>query len=92
MIAVTKSRFALAELHLIERQFAPGQRLPDYSGIRFDAFVITITPCRPFCDGHHISPIASVLTFAQLAFGWSGHRPPRPKPAAPALDNEGEGL
>jgi hypothetical protein len=90
MIAVTKSRFALAEQHFFERQFAPVEWLPDRSGVRFDAFVITITSCRPFCDGHHIPPIASMLIFGKLPFGWSGNRLLRPKPAA--LDNEGEGL
>ena len=63
MIAVTKSRFASAGQHFLERQFAPVEWLPDRSGIRFDAFVITITPCRSFCDGHHIAPIASMLIF-----------------------------
>jgi hypothetical protein len=33
----------------------------------FDAFVIAITCCRPFCDGRHIPPIASVLIFSQVA-------------------------
>jgi hypothetical protein len=82
MIAVTKSRFALAEQHFIEREFAPVEWLPDRRGIRFDDFVITITSCRAFCDGHHIAPIASVLPSGKLPFGWSGDRLLRPKPAA----------
>jgi hypothetical protein len=82
MIAVTKSRFASAEQHFLKRQFAPVEWLPDRSGVRFDAFVITITPCRSFCDGHHIAPIASVLTFGKQPFGWSGDRLLGPKLAA----------
>jgi hypothetical protein len=69
MIAVTKSRFASAEQHFLKRQFALVEWLPDRSGVRFDAFVITITPCRSFCDGHHIAPIASVLTFENSRSG-----------------------
>ena len=65
MIAVTKSRFALAEQHFLERQFAPIVCLPDRSGIRFDGFVIAVTSCQAFCDGRHIAPIASVLALIE---------------------------
>ena len=93
MIAVTKSRFALAEQHFLERQFAPVECLLDRSGIRFDGFVIAITSRQAFCDGRHIAPIRSVLGSPESAVRVSGDCLNRPKAGSPpALDNEGEGL
>jgi hypothetical protein len=63
------------------------------SGIGFDAFVIAITSCQPFCDGRHIPPIVSVLVFLKIAV-WVVRESPSSALAGspPALDNEGEGL
>jgi hypothetical protein len=67
--------------------------LPGRSGVGFDAFVMTITSCQPFCDGRHILRIALMLFFFQscrsggsaIAFSALAGNPP-------ARNNEGEGL
>jgi len=44
----------------------------------FDAFVIAITCCRPFCDGRHIPPIASVVIVFKVAVRLVRQSPSRP--------------
>jgi hypothetical protein len=44
----------------------------------FDAFVIAITCCRPFCDGRHIPPIASVVIVFKIAVRLVRQSPSRP--------------